>query len=182
MLSSCFGRRSSSGEDREPLLSRYQDDTSLQRKLHQKLHTYQMIRALSKGYMPSNEQVTVNLRSLLAEELLSPDNEDLSGSGQVLVDYVRQWLKQFIEMLQHKNSEDQIQDFVWNLCNRLSVDTEGIVQQTAKARARADVATSKSPASTHSYLSRTNPCFSLPKPANGRLLAADQRRLPPLFV
>lgn len=147
MLSSCFGLcKPSSSEDREPLLPRYQDDTSLQRELHQKLHTYQMLRALSKGYMPSNEQVIINLRTILAADLLNPDNEGLSDSGQALVHYTKQWLKQFIEMLQHKNSEDQIQDFIWNLSNaRVSVDMAAVAERTSRAKAKADTATSKSP-------------------------------------
>ena len=48
-------------DEEEPLLSHYDDDTVLQRQLHQKLHTYQMLRALSKGYMPSNDQAITNL-------------------------------------------------------------------------------------------------------------------------
>ena len=42
-MSSCFGFRKSKGEDTEALLPQYADDTSLQRSLHQKMHTYQMI-------------------------------------------------------------------------------------------------------------------------------------------
>jgi len=146
MFSSCFGLRKSPAEEREPLLPRYGDDTSLQRQLHQKLHTYQMLRAMSKGYMPSNEQVVVNLRTLLAVDLLNPDNEDLSDSGQALVHYTKQWLKQFVELLQNKNGEDQIQDFIWSLSNaRLSVDMEAIAQGTSRAKAKADVASGKSP-------------------------------------
>ena len=42
-MSSCFGFRKSKTEDTEALLPQYADDTSLQRSLHQKMHTYQMI-------------------------------------------------------------------------------------------------------------------------------------------
>lgn len=42
-MSSCFGFRKSKGEDTEALLPQYADDTSLQRSLHQKMHTYQMM-------------------------------------------------------------------------------------------------------------------------------------------
>ena len=141
MLSSCFGFRKSRAEDREPLLPQYRDDTVLQRELHQKLHTYQMVRALSKGYMPSNEQVIINLRTLLAADVLNPDNEELSDSGRALVYYCKEWLKQFIELLQHKNSEDQIQDFIWYLSKaRVSVDMEDIVNRTRKAKSKANTA------------------------------------------
>lgn len=144
MLSSCFGLRKPSAEEREPLLPQYADDTSLQRQLHQKLHTFQMLRALSKGYMPSNEQAIVNLRTLLALDLLNPENEDLSDSGQALVYYTKQWLTQFVELLQHKNAEDQVQDFIWNLSSaRLSVDREAIIQGTSRAKAKADVNSGK---------------------------------------
>lgn len=126
------------------MLPQYADDTSLQRQLHQKLHTFQMLRALSKGYMPSNEQAIVNLRTLLALDLLNPENEDLSDSGQALVYYTKQWLTQFVELLQHRNAEDQVQDFIWNLSSaRLSVDREAIIQGTSRAKAKADVNSGK---------------------------------------
>jgi hypothetical protein len=143
-LSSCLGFRKSRAADREPLLPQYHDDTSLQRQLHQKLHTYQMIRALSKGFMPSNEQVIINLRTLLGSDILNPDNQELSDSGRLLVRYIKIWLQQFIELLQHKNSEDQIQDFLWFLSkSRISVDAEDIVHRASKAKAKADTAAGK---------------------------------------
>jgi len=144
MFSSCFGtgrRRWSEEQEQEPLLPQYDDATSRQRRLHQKLHTYQMLRALSKGFMPSNEQVIINLRTLLAADMLSPDNNnaELSDSGQALVHYMKQWLKQSIELLQHKNAGDHIQDFIWYLSKaRVSVDMEHIAQRASKAKATAD--------------------------------------------
>jgi Family of unknown function (DUF5923)/Protein of unknown function (DUF4449) len=143
-MSSCcgFGRKSK-GADTEPLLPRYEDDTAMQRRLHQKLHTYQMIRALSKGYMPSTEQAIINLRTLLASDVLNPSNKDLSQSGRRLVRNCRDWLKQFIELLQHKNSEDRIQDFIWYLTkSRISLDLDDISHQASKAKAKADVSAS----------------------------------------
>lgn len=128
-------------DEDDPLLPQYQDDTVLQRELHQKLHTYQMFRALSQGNMPSNEQMIVNLRTLLAADVLNPDNENLSDSGRALVHYVKVWLKQFIELLHHKNDSDQIQDFIWYLTkSRVSVDVEDIVNRTAKAKSKAQTA------------------------------------------
>ena len=144
-MSSCcgFGRKSK-GADTEPLLPRYEDDTARQRRLHQKLHTYQMLRALSKGYMPSTEQTIVNLRTLLASDVLNPNNQDLSQSGRRLVRNCRELLKQFIELLQHKNSNDQIQDFIWSLTkSRVSLDLDDISRQASKAKAKADVSASK---------------------------------------
>ena len=115
----------------------------MQRRLHQKLHTYQMIRALSKGYMPTTEQTIINLRTLLASDVLNPSNKDLSQSGRRLVRNCRDWLKQFIELLQHKNSEDRIQGFIWYLTkSRISLDLDDISQQASKAKAKADVSAS----------------------------------------
>src|ERR1700743_504625 len=102
-MSSCCGFRKSRAADRQPLLPQYHDDTALQRQVHQKLHSYQMYRALSKGFMPSNEQIIINLRTLTAADILNPDNPDLSDSGRLLVKYTKQWLREFMELLQHKN-------------------------------------------------------------------------------
>jgi hypothetical protein len=103
-----------------------------------------MIRALGKGFMPSNEQVIINLRTVLAADLLNPNNPDLSDSGRLLTRYTKQWLQQFIELLQHKNNEDQIQDFIWFLSkSRISVDVDHLAQRASKAKAKADTAAGK---------------------------------------
>jgi hypothetical protein len=146
MFSSCFGSRRRLADEEEPLLSQYDDETSLQRQVHQKLHTYQMLRALSKGFMPSNEQAIVNLRTLLSAEILNPDNANLSDSGRALVHYTKQFLTQLIELLQHKNSHDQIQDFIWCLARaRVSVDMEHIAERASRAKSKADTAACKLP-------------------------------------
>jgi len=138
-MSSCFGFRKSHNDDQRPLLPQYRDDTVLQRELHQKLHSYQMWRALSKGYMPSNDQVITNLRSLLSADILNPDNPDLSDSGRRLVRLTKQFLHEFIDLLLHKNDQDQIQDFLWYLSkSRISVDVDDIAQRTARSKVKAD--------------------------------------------
>ncbi|KAM0300262.1 hypothetical protein HYE67_010547 [Fusarium culmorum] len=144
---SCFGCGNDREEaEREPLLPRYNDDTSLQTRLHEKLHTYQMLRAISKGYMPSNEQLIIHLRTLLSAQILNPERQELSPSGRALIRSIKLWLTQFIQVLQHKNSKDQIQDFIWYLTKaRLDVDVAHIEQRAARAKVRADaVATYKS--------------------------------------
>ena len=94
--------------------------------------------------MPSTEQTIINLRTLLASDVLNPNNKDLSQSGRRLVRNCREWLKQFIELLQHKNSDDRIQDFIWYLTKaRVSLDLEDISQQASKAKAKADVSASR---------------------------------------
>ncbi|KAF1973358.1 hypothetical protein BU23DRAFT_554347 [Bimuria novae-zelandiae CBS 107.79] len=161
-MSSCFGFRKSRADDQRPLLPQYRDDTVMQRELHQKLHSYQMIRALGKGYMPSNEQVIINLRSLLAADVLNPDNPDLSDSGRLLVKFIKRWLHGFIDLLQHKNSRDQIQDFLWYLSkSRLSVDVEDLTHRAVKSRAKADTAAAYSSLQTVGSLLLTNSDFRI---------------------
>ncbi len=138
-MSSCFGFRKTKGEDTEALLPQYEDDTSLQRSLHQKMHSYQMIRALSAGFMPSTEQLIINLRTLLASDVLNPDNPDLSDSGRLLLKFTKRWLSQFIEVIRHKNDSDQIQDFIWFLSkSKISLDTEDITRSAKNVKAKAD--------------------------------------------
>ncbi|OLN85687.1 Uncharacterized protein C32A11.02c 1 [Colletotrichum chlorophyti] len=160
---SWFGfRRSREDREREPLLPRYNDDTALQRRLHEKLHTYQMIRAIGKGYMPSNEQVIVNLRTLLSADILNPDTPDLSDSGRALVLNVKLLIKQFIELLLHKNDQDQIQDFIWYLTKaRLSVDAYDIGTRASKAKAKADTVAAYKSLQTVGSLLLTNSDFRL---------------------
>jgi hypothetical protein len=98
-----------------------------------------MLRALSLGFMPSNEQAIINLRSLLSADILNPDNPELSDSGRLLVKFTKQWLHQFIDLLNNKNGQDQIQDFVWYLTKaRISVDVQDIARRTTKSKAKAD--------------------------------------------
>lgn len=145
-MSSCFGSRKKSRRTGEsaPLLPQYNDDTTLQRRVHQKLHSYQMLTALSKGYMPSTEQLIVNLRTLLASDVLNPETPGLSDSGRLLLKYSKQWLKDFIELLRHKNDRDQIQDFIWFMSHaKVSVDATDIIQTAGRSRLKADFGVGK---------------------------------------
>ncbi|MCJ1309432.1 hypothetical protein MMC25_003091 [Agyrium rufum] len=161
-MSSCFGFRKGKGDDREPLLPRYENDTALQRQLQQKLHTYQMYRALAKGFMPSNEQIIINLRSLLAADILNPSNEDLSDSGRLLIKNTRQWLQQFIETLNNKNGSDEIQDFIWYLTkSRVSLDTDDLLENASKIKSKADSAAAYESLRTVGSLLLTNSDFRI---------------------
>lgn len=162
-MSSCFGlRKKRRSSEREPLLPQYDDDTSLQRQLHAKLHTYQQLRAMSKGYLPSTEQIIINLRTLLASDVLNHENQDLSQSGMRLTKYTRQWLQQFMDLMQHKNGTDQIQDLVWFLSkSRISVDTQDLAARAKQARARADTAAAYQSVRTVGSLLLTNSDFRI---------------------
>ena len=143
-LSTCFGLCGPDDADTDPLLPQYEDDTTLQRRFHQKMHSYQMVRAMTKGYMPTTEQLIVNLRTLLASDVLNPRNPGLSDSGRLLVKYAKQWLTDFIELLRHKNDHDQIQDFIWYLSkSRIEVDAEELARTASSVRARADASAGK---------------------------------------
>lgn len=132
----------------------------MQRELHQKLHSYQMYRALSKGYMPSTEQVIINLRTFLSSDVLNKDNPDLSPSGRRLIIQTRQWLQQFMDLLQHKNSEDQIQDLAWFLSkSKISVDVDDLTARAQKSKAKADTIAAYQSLQTVGSLMLTNSDF-----------------------
>lgn len=160
MLSSCFGCGKDRDEDQQPLLPQYEQDTHLQRQLYRKLHTYQMLRALTKGYMPSTEQTIINLRTLLASDVLNPDNPDLSDSGRRLARLTKQWLHQFISLLKNKNDRDQLQDLIWFLAkSRVSVDLEDLQRQARKSKVKADTAVAYKSLQTIGSLLLTNADF-----------------------
>ncbi|KAL8852757.1 MAG: hypothetical protein Q9221_002387 [Calogaya cf. arnoldii] len=126
------------------------------------MHTYQMYRALSKGFMPSNEQLVVNLRTLLAADILNPDNPELSDSGRLLVKYTKRWLAEFIEMLRNKNDSDAIQDFIWFLSkSRISLDTEDLANQASNVKHKADATAAYESLRTVGSLLLTNSDFRL---------------------
>ncbi|KAK7985197.1 bactericidal permeability-increasing protein [Apiospora saccharicola] len=160
MMSSCFGWGKGSVAEREPLLPQYEQDTHLQRELQRKLHSYQMIRALTRGYMPSTEQTIINLRTLMASDVLNPDNPDLSDSGKRLVRLTKQWLHQFITLLRNKNSQDQLQDLIWFLTkSRISVDIADLQARASKSKAKADAAAAYKSLQTVGSLLFTNRDF-----------------------
>lgn len=129
----------------EPLLPRYEDDTPRQRQLHQKLHSYQMFRALSEGYMPSTEQTIANLRTLLASDVLNLRNQDIGTHGRQLVRDARLWLETFIEFLRSKNDQDRLQEFLWRLSrSRVMLDSSRVSHRAAHVKARADTKAGKS--------------------------------------
>ncbi|KAJ5674967.1 uncharacterized protein N7477_004901 [Penicillium maclennaniae] len=146
----------------EPLLPRYEDDTSRQRRLHQKLHSYQMLRALSEGYMPTTEQTIANLRTLLASDVLNLRNQDIGSHGRQLVRNARLWLTTFIELLLEKNGDDQLQEFLWHVArSRVEIDGDRVSQQAAHVKARADTRAAYESFRTVGNLLLTNADFRL---------------------
>ena len=138
-FSQCLGFRSTKDSDREPLLPKYNDDTVLQRELHQKLHSYQQLRAMSKGFMPDTEQTIINLRTLLASDVLNEQNPDLSDSGRKLVKFTKQWIQQFSDLLRKKNERDQIQDLIWFISkSRVGIDTNDLAIKAKVSKGKAD--------------------------------------------
>jgi hypothetical protein len=133
---SCFGCGSRDDGESTPLLP-HADDASLQPALHQKFHSYQMIRALRHGYLPSTEQLVVILRRLQAADLLDPDPA-LSEAGLALARQARQWLKALAQLLLHKNGEDQLQELASSL-PRVHVSPD-FSRQVRRAKAKADAA------------------------------------------
>lgn len=101
----------------EPLLPRHESESiSKEQKLRRKLRTYQMLRAFTDGYMPSTEQTIANLQAVLASEALSNYTPDISNDGRKFIYDSRRWIRALIDILREKNSEDQLQDFLWRVC------------------------------------------------------------------
>ncbi|KAL4863749.1 hypothetical protein BDV12DRAFT_177176, partial [Aspergillus spectabilis] len=148
--------------EREPLLPRYDDETSRQRRLHQKLHSYQMLRAFSEGYMPSTEQTIANLRTLLAFDLLSPRNPDIGSVGRQIVRDCRLWISLLIEFLQTKNGDDQLQEFIWHLSHgKATVHAGHLAQRASHTKAKADSKAAYDSLRTVGNLLLTNSDFRL---------------------
>jgi DNA-directed RNA polymerase subunit L len=121
-----------------------------------------MLRAISKGYMPSTEQLIINLRTILASDVLNPENPGLSDSGRQLLKFSKQWISQFIDLLRNKNEGDQIQDFIWFLVqSRISVDAQDIIQMASSTRAKADASAAYQSIKTVGSLLLTNSDFRL---------------------
>lgn len=126
----------------DPLLPRYEDQGErppLGQRLQPKLRTYEALRALSQGYMPSNDQIIFNLRRLLALDLLNVRHPDIGTAGRQIIRDLRRCIKVLIDFLHEKNADDRLQEFLWRLArSRAAVDTERVSWRASNARARAD--------------------------------------------
>lgn len=128
--------------EREPLLPRHHQDTQRQASVEDKLRSFQIIKALSDGYMPSNKQLLAHFRR--TTEVLRTVPADTSSTGKELIRQFREHLKHLIAFLENKNNADQIQDFLWYITKaRLSIDTEHLEQRAQEIQPRANIATGK---------------------------------------
>jgi len=74
-----------------------------------------MFMALMNGYMPSTAQIGAWSRYLLrSSSLLDSRNRKLSGSGRNFVRDLRAWVEAVTDLLEEKNADDLIQEFIWN--------------------------------------------------------------------
>ncbi|KAI0999176.1 hypothetical protein K3495_g9020 [Podosphaera aphanis] len=153
--------KSRTGE-REPLLPRYEGETSLQKTTQQQMHIYQMIRALYRGFMPSTNQLSVHLRVLLNSDLLNPETPGLSQSGKELFELSRQWLSEFIDLIEKKNPGDQIQDIISSLSHaKISVGTDNLVRSVKDIKVNADTSAVYESMKTIGNLLLTNSDFRM---------------------
>ncbi|CAK7563929.1 MAG: hypothetical protein SEPTF4163_001811 [Sporothrix epigloea] len=104
--------------ERRPLLANGGEETEHQIRLHQKLQTYQMVRAMGSGYLPSTSQTVANLRRVMPGDEHRPSHStssssELSPSGRALSQLSNRLVEQLVTLLEKKNGGDQIQDFVY---------------------------------------------------------------------
>jgi len=89
--------------------------------------------------MPFTEQLMVNLRMLLALDVLNPQTDGLSDSGRLLMNFSKQWLYYSIVLLRNKKDQDQTRGFIWSLSQaKISVNAGDIIQRGSYTKTRAD--------------------------------------------
>lgn len=141
MWSSCCKSRKPQSGETQPLLPQHEDETTLQHRLDEKLRTYEVLRAMSRGFLPSTEQGIAQLRVLLASDLLNPNNPSLSLAGRQLARDCRAVVRVFIDVVQEKNGKDQLQEFLWQFSrSKASVDRRDLAERASMAKTRADTA------------------------------------------
>ncbi|PGH08907.1 hypothetical protein GX51_00964 [Blastomyces parvus] len=163
MFSSCRKSRKATSGETQPLLPQhhdYNEDTALQRQLHEKLRTYQMLKAVRSGYMPSTAQVISQLRVLLVSSLLNPEPLSVGNTTRGLITDVKFCIHLLINLLQEKNGEDQLQNAIWQLAkSTVEVDTATLASRGAVAKAQADTTAARESIRTVTGLLLTNSDF-----------------------
>ncbi|KAK2750742.1 hypothetical protein FQN57_002815 [Myotisia sp. PD_48] len=159
MLSCCKSRKPSSGET-QPLLQHNGVDTERERKILDKLHKYEMFRALSAGYMPSTSQIVSILQNILSSEFLNPSNPTLSRGGKLVARDCRSWMRIFIGLLRDKNGNDQLQEIIYQFSgSQVSVDTSNLASSASISKMHADSAAAYESIRTVGGLLLTNADF-----------------------
>lgn len=109
-----------SSSDSQPLLPKTQpqpklspQEVSKRQEIRTKLRTYEIILALSNGYLPTTKQFTGCLRWLLRSGILEPRNRRLSVRGRNAIRDLRAWIEAIAEEAECKNGNDEIQQFIW---------------------------------------------------------------------
>ncbi|KLJ06069.1 hypothetical protein EMPG_10513 [Blastomyces silverae] len=163
MWSSCYKSRKATSGETQPLLPQnhdFDEDTALQRQLHEKLRTYQMLRAVRSGYMPSTAQVVSHLRLLLVSSLLNPEPLAVGNTSRGLIKDVKFCIRLLVNLLQEKNGDDQLQNAIWQLSkSAVEVDTASLASRGAVAKAQADTTAARESIRTVTGLLLTNSDF-----------------------
>ncbi|ESZ96076.1 hypothetical protein SBOR_3553 [Sclerotinia borealis F-4128] len=81
--------------------------------IQRKIQIYGIYKAFEAGKVPSNEQIDITLNSFLASRALASPSKKLSREGQGLVQDFRSVVEQAKNLLLTKNSDELIQDFIW---------------------------------------------------------------------
>jgi len=83
-----------------------------------------MLMALRNGYMPSTAQIGAWSRYLLrGSSILDSRNRKLSASGRSFVRDLRAWVEAVTDLIEEKNADDIIQDFIF-LTSHAQLDTQ----------------------------------------------------------
>ncbi|EEQ83388.1 uncharacterized protein BDCG_00193 [Blastomyces dermatitidis ER-3] len=163
MWSSCCKSRKATSGETQPLLPQnhdYDEDTALQRQLHEKLRTYQMLKAVRSGYMPSTAQVVSHLHVLLVSSLLNPEPLAIGNTSRGLIKDVKLCISLLINLLQEKNGDDQLQNAIWQLSkSTVEVDTASLASRGAVAKAQANTTAARESIRTVAGLLLTNSDF-----------------------
>ncbi|PGH06692.1 hypothetical protein AJ79_06476 [Helicocarpus griseus UAMH5409] len=145
MWSSCCKSRKPSSGETQPLLPQHDDDdTVLQQQMREKLRSYEMMKALSSGFMPSTDQVILNLRALLSSSLFNPDDLAVGNTTRQLTRDVKFCIRLLIDLLREKNGDDQLQEAIWQLSkSSVSLDTANLASRGSLAKSKADAAAAR---------------------------------------
>lgn len=81
--------------------------------VNRKLQLYGIFSAFQNGKVPSNDQIDVALNSFLNSRALSRPSDKLSSEGKVLVEDVKEVVRQAKNLLLSKNEGNLLQDFIW---------------------------------------------------------------------